>query len=121
MDRLIDVRTLKDLEEIRAIMLSCGMNDVRLRIYKIIHDAGVNELISNYEAEQLEPEDEYSQRRYDAFVFQSLMENVDDYLSDVMQTAEINKAAIAVLRELCTQRAKEDEAALNSEYERDLL
>jgi len=121
MDRIIDINTLEDLEEVRVILCAAGMTDLEYRIRTMIHYAGYDELIGNGKNEGLEPEDELFNREGDAFVFQVLSENVDDYISDVMQIAEKNESRMAKLRDRCTERAIEDEAALWREREKDIL
>ena len=100
MDRIIDINTLEDLEEIRVILCAAGMTDLEYRIRTMIHYAGYNELIGNGKNEGLEPEAELFNREGDAFVFQTLMENVDgSYLSKIMEKAESNKVVMKKLRE----------------------
>ena len=122
MDRIIDINTLEDLEEIRVILCAAGMTDLEYRIRTMIHYAGYNELIGNGKNEGLEPEAELFNREGDAFVFQTLLENADDgYSSVIMDIAEKNEERMTVLRDRCTERAIEDEAALWREREKDIL
>ena len=100
LDRMIDLQTMEDIEALKMRLLNQS-GDIAHTLWKILSEAGHKQLTSNYI--NYEPEDELKCRLGDAFAFQVLMENVDDYLSDIQQLSEQNESRMKVLREIINE------------------